>query len=81
MVSCISITAGTTKEHLGYALALGVPIFVVVSKVDQCGARLLERTVRQLEKLLKSPGCKKVPFRVETEDDALTAAASFRSER
>lgn len=53
----------------------------MVSKVDQCRARLLERTVKQLEKVLKSPGCKKVPFRVETEDDALTAAATFHSDR
>ena len=72
---------GTTKEHLGFALALGVPIFVVVSKVDMCRESQVERTVRQMEKILKSPGCKKVPMRVECEDDAVTAAANFHHDR
>ena len=72
---------GTTKEHLGYALALGVPIFVVVTKIDSCRNSQVERTIRQLEKLLKSPGCKKVPFRIESLDDAVTAASNFHSER
>ena len=74
-------SVGTTKEHLGFALALRVPIFVVVSKVDQCRPQQVERCVRQVERLLKSPGCKKIPFRVENEDDAVTAASSFHSER
>ena len=41
----------------------------------------VERTVKQMEKILKSPGCKKVPFRVENEDDSITAAQNFHSER
>ena len=38
---------------------------------------MIDRTVQQLEKILKSPGCKKVPIRVEDEHDAETAAESF----
>lgn len=72
---------GTTREHLGLALAVGVPIFVVVSKIDLCRGCQVERTIKQLEKILKSPGCKKVPYRVEADDDAVTAAATFHSER
>ncbi|KAG5277988.1 hypothetical protein AALO_G00093620 [Alosa alosa] len=73
---------GTTREHLGLAMALKVPIFVVVSKVDVCvcgsGARgALERTLRQLERLLKQPGCAKVPLLVANADDAVTAAQQF----
>lgn len=74
-------SVGTTKEHLGYSLALGVPVFVVVTKIDMCRHSQVERTVKQLEKLLKSPGCKKVPFRVESEDDAVTAASNFHNDR
>ena len=72
---------GTTKEHLGFALALGVPIFVVISKVDMCPASQVEKTVKQMEKILKSPGCKKVPMRIECDDDAVTAASNFHTER
>ena len=72
---------GTTKEHLGLALALKVPIFVVVTKIDLCRSCQVERTIKQLERILKSPGCKRVPYRVELEDDVITAAETFHSER
>lgn len=81
VVSANTGLVGTTKEHLGFALALGVPTFVVVTKVDACRATQAERTLRQLERTLKGPGCRKVPLRVETEDDAVTAATNFNTER
>lgn len=72
-----SEAAGTTREHLGLALALKVPFFIVVSKVDLCAKTTVERTVRQLERVLKQPGCHKVPMLVTSEDDAVTAAQQF----
>ncbi|XP_041351929.1 GTP-binding protein 2-like [Gigantopelta aegis] len=72
--------AGTTKEHLGYAMALRVPVFVVVTKIDLCRSVMVEKALRQLELILKGPGCKKVPIRIKTEDDAITAASNFDSE-
>lgn len=69
--------AGTTREHLGLAMALKVPIFIVVSKVDLCSRGTVERTVRQLERVLKQPGCNKVPMVVSNPDDAVTAAQQF----
>lgn len=69
--------AGTTREHLGLAMALKVPIFIVVSKVDLCSRSTVERTVRQLERFLKLPGCCKVPVVVSSTDDAVTTAQKF----
>ncbi|XP_019745184.1 GTP-binding protein 2-like [Hippocampus comes] len=69
--------AGTTREHLGLAMALKVPIFIAVSKVDVCSRGAVERTLRQLERLLKQPGCNKVPLAVHTADDAVAAAQQF----
>lgn len=74
-------SAGTTKEHLGFALALKVPVIVVVTKIDQCKKVVVEKLISQLDKLLKSPGCSKIPVRVSDEDDAITAATNFASER
>ncbi|XP_026135041.1 GTP-binding protein 2-like isoform X1 [Carassius auratus] len=68
------LSAGTTREHLGLAMALKVPIFIVVSKVDLCSRGAVERTVQQLERILKQPGCNKVPMLVSSTDDAVTAA-------
>uniref|UniRef100_A0A4D5RA46 GTP-binding protein 2 n=1 Tax=Scolopendra viridis TaxID=118503 RepID=A0A4D5RA46_SCOVI len=80
LVSATTGMAGTTKEHLGLAMALEVPIFVVVSKIDVCPPHILQRTLGQLDAILKSPGCKKVPLHVQTEDDAITAASNLTSE-
>ncbi|XP_011815751.1 PREDICTED: GTP-binding protein 2 isoform X1 [Colobus angolensis palliatus] len=77
LVSANTGIAGTTREHLGLALALKVPFFIVVSKIDLCAKTTVERTVRQLERVLKQPGCHKVPMLVTSEDDAVTAAQQF----
>ena len=50
---------------------------VVVNKVDLCPAGSVERLLRQLETILKSPGCKKIPVRINCEDDAITVASSL----
>lgn len=70
---------GTTKEHLGLAMALKVPTFVIVNKTDICLPAMVERTLRVLERLLKTPGCNKVPVVVKTEDDVIVAATNFTS--
>lgn len=77
VVSANTGIAGTTREHLGLALALKLPIFMVVSKVDLCTKATVERTLRQLERVLKQPGCNKVPMLVSCTDDAVTAAQNF----
>ncbi|KAL3050418.1 hypothetical protein OYC64_012449 [Pagothenia borchgrevinki] len=77
VVSANTGIAGTTREHLGIAMALKVPIFIVISKVDLCMRATVERTVRQLERVLKQPGCNKVPMVVSSTDDAVTAAQQF----
>lgn len=77
VISANTGIAGTTREHLGLAMALKVPIFLVVSKVDLCSRGTVERTVRQMERILKQPGCNKVPLVITTADDAVTAAQQF----
>ncbi|XP_062896533.1 GTP-binding protein 2-like [Mobula hypostoma] len=77
VVSANTGIAGTTREHLGLAMALKVPFFIVISKVDLCTKSTIDRTVRQLEVVLKQPGCNKVPLLVSSSDDAVTAAQQF----
>jgi len=72
---------GMTKEHLGLALALGVPVFVVVTKIDMCPPNILQETLQMLHKILKSPGCRKMPVLVQTVDDVVVSAMNFTSER
>ena len=44
-----------TREHLGISLALGVPIFVVVTKIDLAPPEVYNETISTLLKILKSP--------------------------
>ena len=72
---------GMAKEHLGLALALSVPVFVVVTKVDMCPPNVLQETLKILQKVLKSPGVRKIPVLVQNPDDVICSATNFSSER
>ncbi len=72
---------GMAKEHLGLALALNVPVFVVVTKIDMCPLNVLQDTLKMLQRILKSPGCRKMPVLVQTVDDVVISATNFTSER
>ena len=72
---------GMTKEHLGLALALSVPVFVVVTKIDMCPPNVLQETLKLLIRILKSPGCRKFPVLVKSRDDVILSATKFVSER
>ncbi|XP_063983782.1 GTP-binding protein 1 [Diachasmimorpha longicaudata] len=81
MVGANAGIVGMTKEHLGLALALSVPVFVVVTKIDMCPPNVLQENLRLLIRILKSPGCRKVPVIVKTPDDVVVSATNFVSER
>ncbi|CAF1505288.1 unnamed protein product [Didymodactylos carnosus] len=65
---------GTTREHFGYALALQVPVFVVINKIDLCSKVSVQQTVECLRYLFQHTGINLEPFFVETADDVVQAA-------
>jgi len=67
-----------TREHLGVAIALAVPVFVVVTKEDLAPGNILKETLAQLMRLLKLPGARKKPFLVRGMDDVVVASRVFR---
>lgn len=81
MIGANAGVVGMTKEHLGLALALNVPVFVVITKIDMCPGNVLQNTIKLLHKVLKSPGCRKIPVMVQNEDDVVLAATNFATER
>ncbi|TMW44541.1 hypothetical protein DOY81_010376, partial [Sarcophaga bullata] len=81
MIGANAGIVGMTKEHLGLALALSVPVFVVVTKIDMCPSNVLQDNLKLLFKILKSQGCRKVPVMVKTADDVVLSATNFVSER
>ncbi|MBW0478102.1 hypothetical protein O181_017817 [Austropuccinia psidii MF-1] len=72
---------GMSKEHLSVALALSVPVVAVITKVDMTPINVLEQTLKQLVKILKSPGCRKVPVFVKDDGMSCELAQNFVKER
>lgn len=42
---------------------------------------LVTETLKLLQRLLKSPGCRKIPVLVQNKDDVIVTASNFSSER
>ncbi|KAJ6079036.1 hypothetical protein N7467_008789 [Penicillium canescens] len=81
MVAANNGLIGMSKEHLGIALALNVPVMVIVTKIDICPPHILQETLSQLEKILKSPGAHKIPIFVKNMEESINTATQFVSQR
>ncbi|KAJ5246571.1 GTP-binding protein 1 [Penicillium chermesinum] len=81
MVAANNGLIGMSREHLGIALALNVPVMVIVTKIDICPPQILQETLTQLSKILKSPGARKIPIFVKDMEETIGTAAQFVSQR
>ncbi|KAJ2426246.1 hypothetical protein GGF47_002231, partial [Coemansia sp. RSA 2524] len=81
MVAANAGVVGMAKEHLGLALALGIPVFVVVTKIDMCPPHVLDATLKQLSRILRSSGCRKLPVAVSDRKSVVMAASRFVGQR
>lgn len=76
MVGANAGMIGMSKEHLGLALSLGIPVLVVITKIDRCPTHVLEKTIKELTSILKSKSCRKIPLFVENNHDVVMTAVS-----
>lgn len=81
MVAANNGLIGMSKEHLGIALALNVPVMVVITKIDICPPQILQETITQLTKILKSPGARKIPIFIKSREECINTATQFVSQR
>eukprot|EP00475_Leptophrys_vorax_P038831 TRINITY_DN69308_c0_g1_i1.p2 TRINITY_DN69308_c0_g1~~TRINITY_DN69308_c0_g1_i1.p2 ORF type:complete len:271 (+),score=79.49 TRINITY_DN69308_c0_g1_i1:185-997(+) len=58
-----------TKEHIGVAIALEIPLFVVMTKVDLAPENILKKTLKDLFRILKHPQCAKMPLLIKKDAD------------
>ncbi|KAI6032901.1 P-loop containing nucleoside triphosphate hydrolase protein [Pisolithus orientalis] len=68
---------GMSKEHLAITLALNVPVIVCVTKIDMTPPNVLSETLKQVTKVLKSPGCRKTPVLVKSTEIVIELAQVF----
>eukprot|EP00474_Spongospora_subterranea_P008676 CRZ09134.1 hypothetical protein [Spongospora subterranea] len=69
-----------TKEHIGVAIALQIPLFVVITKVDICPPGVLKSTLNTVLRLLKSPQAGKLPVVVRSASDINTVLNNASSD-
>ncbi|RAQ99394.1 gtp-binding protein 1 [Stemphylium lycopersici] len=81
MIAANNGLVGMSKEHLGIALAMKVPVMVVITKIDICPPQILAQTITQLTKILKSPGAHKIPIFVKNREECINTATQFVSSR
>ena len=54
---------------------------VVITKIDICPPQILQQTITQLTRILKSPGAKKIPIFIKNRDQTIETATQFVSQR
>ena len=62
-----------TKEHLGIVISLGIPFFIVFTKIDIAPKEVKEKTINTFTSLLKT-GLQKTVLNIKTGEDAKFAA-------
>ncbi|KZT08320.1 P-loop containing nucleoside triphosphate hydrolase protein [Laetiporus sulphureus 93-53] len=72
---------GMSKEHLAIALALSVPVVVCITKIDMTPPNVLSKTIEQVTKIMRSPGCRKTPVFVKSAEVAVELSQVFAKER
>lgn len=54
---------------------------VVITKIDICPPNILQETITQLTRILKSPGARKIPIFIKNRADTIQTASQFISQR
>jgi GTPase len=86
--SCIMIMVGAnagvigmSKEHLAISLALSIPFIMCITKIDMTPENVMQKNIQEVVKILKSPGCRKTPVFVKSQEIAVELATCFAAER
>jgi GTPase len=54
-----------TKEHIGITMALKIPMFVVITKIDLAPENVYTDTINTMNKILKGSACNLRPIVVK----------------
>lgn len=71
-----------TQEHIFLCVTLNIPFTIIITKIDICENRqnVLQSTINCVNKLLKMPGLRRIPYKINNSDDAILCAKNIKSE-
>lgn len=71
-----------TREHIFLCVTLKIPFAIVLTKIDICLNRqnVMKETVKNINRLLKIPGLRRIPYKISNMDDVIICAKNVRTE-
>ena len=60
-----------TREHLGLTLALALPFFIVITKIDLAPPKILKDSINSIGRILKSANVRRMPYMIKNEEEAV----------
>lgn len=70
-----------TKEHICICLALKIPFFIIVTRIDACPQNVFDSTMENIKKLVKVPGIRKLPYVINSTDDIIISAKNLKDDK
>uniref|UniRef100_A0A8R1TXV4 Tr-type G domain-containing protein n=1 Tax=Onchocerca volvulus TaxID=6282 RepID=A0A8R1TXV4_ONCVO len=77
VISAVTGPTSITREHLGLSVALNIPVFIVVTKVDAITTTACDKVLQSINMLLERPGMEFIPKRIESSDAAVHCATAM----
>lgn len=72
---------GMTKEHLQMAVALNIPIFIVITKIDISPGHKLEKIINRITKIMSSNAAGNLNCKIITEKDSIESLKNFSEDK
>ncbi len=71
-----------TREHIFLCKTLHIPFCIVVTKIDMVQDRpnVLQETLDSINKIIKSPGLRRIPIKVKTHEDIIRCVMNIHTE-
>lgn len=70
-----------TKEHLGITIALNIPFFVVITKIDMTPPEIVKNTIEDIQKILKSNSVARKGLLINNDEEIDIAVQAIASEK
>ncbi len=71
-----------TREHIFLCKTLHIPFCIVITKIDMVQDRLnvLQETLDSINKIIKSPGLRRIPIKVKNNEDVIRCVMNIHTE-
>ena len=68
-----------SREHIFLCVSLNIPFVIVITKIDLNRENILKETMTSINRLLKLPGLRRLPYKVENKDDVIISAKNIHA--